>query len=157
MALVVKNLLANAGDLDTGSIPGLGRSPGGGHGNLLQYTCLENPMNGGAWQATVHLVTKSQTWQSSLACMHMPHFEEKKQPGFGKWVLCDLSWISVAPHSTAARGSMLSEKGLEPYLDLELSPASSYLCPPHPPASHYNTLRLAFPIVSGKWLGVVFE
>ena len=46
MVLVVKNPLANAGDLrrDTGSIPGLGRSPGGGNGNPLQYSCLENPM-----------------------------------------------------------------------------------------------------------------
>ena len=49
----------NAGDL--GSIPGLGRSPGGGHGNPLQYSCLENPMDRGAWQAAVHGVTKSQT------------------------------------------------------------------------------------------------
>ena len=46
---------------DLGSIPGLGRSPGGEHGNPLQYSCLENPMDRGAWQATVHEVTKSQT------------------------------------------------------------------------------------------------
>ena len=49
----------NAGDL--GSISGLGRSPGGGHGNPLQHSCLENPMDRGAWRATVHGVTKSQT------------------------------------------------------------------------------------------------
>ena len=48
----------NAGDL--GSVPGLGRSPGKGNGNLLQYSCLEKPIDGGAWQATVHGVTKSQ-------------------------------------------------------------------------------------------------
>ena len=59
VVLVVKNLPANAGD--TGLIPGLGRSPGGGHGNPLQYSCLENPMNRGVWQATVHRVTKSWT------------------------------------------------------------------------------------------------
>ena len=48
VALVVKNLPANAGDvIDAGSIPGLGRSPGGGHGNPLQYSCLENPMDRG--------------------------------------------------------------------------------------------------------------
>ena len=47
---VVKNLPANAGDVrDTGSIPGLGRSPGGEHGNPLQYSCLEYPVDGGAW------------------------------------------------------------------------------------------------------------
>ena len=52
---VVKNLPANAGD--AGSIPGSGRSSGGGHGNALQYSCLENPMDRGAWQA-VHGVAK---------------------------------------------------------------------------------------------------
>ena len=58
----VKNLPANAGDVrDMGWIPGLGRSPGGGHGNPLQDSCLENPMDRGAWQATVHRVAKSQT------------------------------------------------------------------------------------------------
>ena len=62
MALVVKNLPASAGDLrDMGSIPGLGRSPGGGRGNPLQYSCLENPMDRGVWWATVHRVTKNQT------------------------------------------------------------------------------------------------
>ena len=62
MVLVVKNPLANAGDeRDTGSIPGSDRSSGGGHGNPLQYSCLENPMDRGAWQAIVHGVTKSKT------------------------------------------------------------------------------------------------
>ena len=62
VALVVKNPPANAGDIrDTGLIPVSGRSPGGGHGNPLQYSCLENPMNRGAWQAAVHGFTKSQT------------------------------------------------------------------------------------------------
>ena len=54
----VKEPACNAGDL--GSIPGLDRSPGGGHGNTLQYSCLENPMDRGAWRATVHGVRKSQ-------------------------------------------------------------------------------------------------
>ena len=53
---VVKNLPANAGD--TGSVPGLGRSPGEGNGNPLQYSCLKNLMNGGAWEAIVRGVTK---------------------------------------------------------------------------------------------------
>ena len=62
MALVIKDLPANAGNIrNTGSVPRLGRSPGGGHGNPLSYSCLENPMDRGAWQATVHEVTKSQT------------------------------------------------------------------------------------------------
>ena len=58
----VKNPLASAGEIrGEGSIPGPGRSPGRGHGNLLQYSCLENLMKRGAWQATVHGVTKSWT------------------------------------------------------------------------------------------------
>ena len=61
-ALVVNNAPANAGDLtDAGSIPGSGRCPGEGNGNPLQYSCLENPMDRGAWRATVHGVTQSQT------------------------------------------------------------------------------------------------
>ena len=55
VAQAVKKLPANAGDAgDAGPVPGLGRSPGGGHGNPLQYSCLENPMDRGAWQAIVH-------------------------------------------------------------------------------------------------------
>ena len=53
---VLKNLLANAGD--TVLIPGSGRSPGEGNGNPLQYSCRENPMDRGVWQATVHRVTR---------------------------------------------------------------------------------------------------
>ena len=61
-SIVVKNPPANAGDTkDAGSISGLGKSPGGGNGNPLQYSCLENPMDKGAWQATVHGVLKSWT------------------------------------------------------------------------------------------------
>ena len=62
MVLVRKNPPANAGDLrDPGSIPGSRRSPGGEQGNPLQYSCLENAMDRGAWQATVHRVTESDT------------------------------------------------------------------------------------------------
>ena len=58
--LVVKDPTADVGDVrDVGSVPGLGRSPEEGHGNPLQYSCLENPMDrGGAWQATVHRLHK---------------------------------------------------------------------------------------------------
>ena len=58
----VKNPLANRGD--TGLISGLGRSPGGGHGNPLQDSCLENPMDRGAWWAIGHAVAKRRTWLS---------------------------------------------------------------------------------------------
>jgi len=58
----VKNSPANAGDVkDAGLIPGLGRSPGGGHSIPVQCCCLENPMDRGAWWATVHRVAKSRT------------------------------------------------------------------------------------------------
>ena len=62
VVLVVKNLLASVGDVrDMSLIPGSVRSPGEGNGNPLQYSCLENLMDKGAWWATVHRVTKSQT------------------------------------------------------------------------------------------------
>ena len=69
VALVVKNPPANVGDAgDVGSTPGSRRSPGGGNGNPLQYSCLENPMDRGVWQATVHGVVKSQT--QLFVCTH---------------------------------------------------------------------------------------
>ena len=62
---MVKNPPASAGDIrDLGSIPALGRSPGGGHDNPLYYSCLENPMDRGAWWATVHRVTESDTTEA---------------------------------------------------------------------------------------------
>ena len=62
MELVVKNPAADAGDTgDVGLIPGLGRSPGGGNGKPLQYSCLKNSMDRGAWWATVHGVTELDT------------------------------------------------------------------------------------------------
>ena len=71
VALVIKSPPVNAGDIrDVGSIPGSGRSLRGGHGNLLQYPCLENPMDRGAWWATVLRVTKSQTQLKQLS-MHV--------------------------------------------------------------------------------------
>ena len=63
---MAKNMPANARDIrDTGSIPGSGRSPGGGHGNPLQYFYLENPMDRGAWWATVHEVAESDTTEAT--------------------------------------------------------------------------------------------
>ena len=64
---VVKNLPANAGDSDW--IPGLGRSPRGGNGSPLQYSCLENPTNRGTWRATIHRVAKSQIRLSNWTCV----------------------------------------------------------------------------------------
>ena len=68
---MVKNLPAAAGDSgDSSSIPGSGRSPGGGNGNPLQYFCLENSMNRGAWQATVHRVAELDTTEIE----HAPNY-----------------------------------------------------------------------------------
>ena len=72
---MVKNPPANAGDTrDLGLISGLGRSPGGGHGNPLQYSCLESPMGRGAWRATVHGVAESQTRLGETVCTHTREF-----------------------------------------------------------------------------------
>ena len=73
---VVKNSPANAGDTrDAGTILGSGRSPGGGNGNSLQYSCLANPMDREAWRATAHKVTKSQKQLRRLSTAHsIAHF-----------------------------------------------------------------------------------
>ena len=72
---IVKNLPANAGDLrEVGSISGLGRSPGEGHGNPLQYSCLETPLDGGAWWVIVRKIaeldTTEATWSSQAKQLH---------------------------------------------------------------------------------------
>ena len=76
VAVVVKNPPASAGDIrDLGSIPGLGRSPRGENGNLLQFSCLENYMDKGAWRATVHGVAKSRTQLKQLSTQHTLTFK----------------------------------------------------------------------------------
>ena len=68
MVLVIENASAKAGYItDDGLIPGSGRSPREGHGNPLQYSCLENPKDRGAWWATVHIVAKTQTRLKQLS------------------------------------------------------------------------------------------
>ena len=110
---MVKNLPANAGDTrDVGSIPGSGRSPGGGDGSPLQYSCLENPMDGGAWWAAVHGVTKSRTRLSNFTFTFIFHALEKKMathsgilawrlPGGGRLVGCCL-WGHTGSDTTEA-------------------------------------------------------
>ena len=73
VVLVVKNLPANAGDSrEVRSIPGLGRSPGEGNGNLLQYSCLGNPMDRGVWETIVHGIAKSWTQLKQLSMHYYP-------------------------------------------------------------------------------------
>ena len=70
-ALVLRNPPANAGDIrDVGSIPGWGRFPGEGHGNPLQYPCMENPRDRGAWWLTVHWVAQNRTGLKRLTTQH---------------------------------------------------------------------------------------
>ena len=99
VVLVVKNLTANASDV--GLIPGLGRYPGGGNGNPLQYSCQENPMDGGAWWTAVHGVAKSRTRLSDFTFTFHFHTLEKEMathssvlawriPGTGEPVGCRL-------------------------------------------------------------------
>ena len=77
---MVKNPPANAGDIrDMGLIPGSGRLPGGGHGNPLQDSCLENPLDRGAWQATVHGVAKSWTQLKLLKRHTIPQYKVKEK------------------------------------------------------------------------------
>ena len=78
---VVKNLPANAGDArDTGLIPGSGRSPGGGNGNPLQYSCLENPMDWGAWWTTVHGIAEfGMTVNTHTQCLVITNMSKEKR------------------------------------------------------------------------------
>ena len=79
VVLVVKNTLVKAGDArDTGSMLGSGKSPGGGHRKPLQYSCLENPMDRGVWQDTVHRVTKSWTPRKLLSMSTEKHTQNIK-------------------------------------------------------------------------------
>ena len=76
---MVKNPLANTGDVrDVGSIPGLGTSPGGGHGNPLQCFCLENPMDRGAQWTIAHMVGKIQTQLKQLSMLAVTLKSEKR-------------------------------------------------------------------------------
>ena len=90
MALVVNHPLANEGDVwDESSIPELGRSPGGGHGNPVQYSCLENPMDRGAWQATVHGSAKSGTQLKQLSMHTCPEITglHPLKKAYRQWII----------------------------------------------------------------------
>ena len=106
MVLVVKNPPTSAGDIrDMGSIPGSGRSPGGGPGNSLQYSCLEDPVDRGAWQTTVHGVTRSRTRLKRLsmqsgcwfAVSHKLWLATQKQQ-------CECSRVTTSLEETEAGG-----------------------------------------------------
>ena len=119
--LVVKNLPANAGDVRVaGSIPGLGSSSGEGNGNPLQYACLENPMDGGAWRATVHRVTKSRTRLKQFSThtfmrLYVSHSSECMSIPISQFVPPSLSLPCLHVHSV--------------YLCLYSCPGDRYFCP----------------------------
>ena len=97
MVLVVKNLPVNAGDIrDMGSIPGLGRSLGGGHGNPIQYSCLENPMDRGGWWATVYRVTKS--WTGLKQAPHCPRSSWEQMNLSTTLNIFSRIWTQLPPH-----------------------------------------------------------
>jgi len=133
--LVVKNLPANAGDRrDMGLIPGLGRSSGGGHGNPFQYSCLENPMDKGAWQATVLKVTKSQTWLKWLRilarmtiCMVMATKFDRKSKFKGQLFFEDVIYTTRNTGNLCITESILLKALLTLYILVELWLKSS--CP----------------------------
>ena len=119
---------------DPGSIPGLGRSPGEGNGNLLQYSCLENSMDWGAWWATVHVVIKSQTWLSDFTSLLMwqslPHC----------WKRLSLAVTSSSPDSSPSDLSrhwlLVPEQGASPGTQ---APHSVGLPPAQGPAVMHRT------------------
>ena len=103
-----KNSPANAGDVrNMGSIPGLGRSPEGRRGNPLQYSCLKNPMDRGAWRATVHGVAKSGTRLSDLAHVHAQSWtpEPAYQDQAPCWEECKCEWSMASSNIIRSRGT----------------------------------------------------
>ena len=111
VALVVKNRAANAGDKrNVGSISGLRRSPGGGHGNPLQYSCLENPVDRGAWHSIVYGVTKSWTRLKRLS-MHPRIFMLQ---GHAIFKLCAFFFSSLLKYRILFRNCIKIEKKKNP-------------------------------------------
>ena len=123
--LVVK-MSTSAGDVrEVSLIPGSGRSPGGGHVNSCQYSCLENPMDRAAWRTTVHRVAKSQTWLKRLS-MHASdsgtvlsnmivtsHIQVFRFKLSKKFSFCHTSHISSAQQTHVARGCHLESTDIE--------------------------------------------
>ena len=140
---MVKNPSANAGHVrDTGSIPGLGRSPGGEHGNSLHCSCLENPMDRGAWKATAHRVARSQTQLKRLstlpsggtrcassggcASLHLKH-----GPPGGKRGSAGLSKVSDPGHQRPASSCAVWTPRQFPATLWPFSPRPRGACPIH--------------------------
>ena len=142
---MVKNLPANAGDArDAGLIPGLGRSAGGGHGNPLQYSCLENPMNRGAWQATVHGITKTQTGLSGSAQRREANTLPTLQR-LSLWLLLPSS-LSRSSSLTQARAFSLIKKRFKASTAISTGPSCREKVKPRPPALASFVIMQGFPL-----------
>ena len=149
---MVKDLPANAGDVgDVGSIPGSRKPPGGGKGNPLQYSFLENPKDRGAWRATVHGGATTQTWLSTHTCLHLrrghPGFErealkspklplEEKRRRKGEKVMRMRRGCNVASASRGVRPAMEAGRGEAPPEPSEgTGPANTPTSEPSHPSS----------------------
>ena len=122
------------GDLD--SSPGLGRHPGGGHGNPFQYSCLKNPMDRGAWQATV-LHGFRHDWPD-LACMHhVPQYSH------GSESCCACVFTTSPPWPTAAQVALLSHSVVSDSLWLHELQHTRLSCPLPPPGVYSNSCTLS--------------
>ena len=115
VALVVKNQPATPGDArDKGSVPGLGRFPGGGHGNPLQYSCLENPTDKGAWRTTVHRVAKSLT-QLKWLSTHTESVETLEDSDI-LWILCSCAPGDAIGKEPACSAGDIMRCGFHPWV-----------------------------------------
>ena len=124
MVVVVKNPPVNAGDIrDAGSVPGSGGSPGGGHGDPLQYSCLENPMDRGAWQATDHRAAESDTTRDLAHTRRFSLSSVLESPGgsAGKEPACSAGDLGLIPGLGRSPGEgnsyPLHSSGLESSMD----------------------------------------
>ena len=126
MALVVKNTAANAGDIrDAGMTPGSGRSPAGGHGNPLQYSCVEDPMHRGAWRAIVQWVEKSRTRLKRLSTHALRRWALQMR---GRW---ESTWQVQRPVQTPV-SLWWEHSAARPTGRVNLHHTSDALLRPHP-------------------------
>ena len=133
----VKASASNVGD--QGSIPGLGRSPGEGNGNPLQYSCLEHPMDGGAWQATVHGITKSRTRLSDFTFTKGGQIWSEIH--FCKLLLFSHSVMSESLLHHALQHTRLPSPSPSPGERSPIQPSHPLSCP-SPPASIFPSISV---------------
>ena len=142
VALVVKHSPAIQETWDVGLIPGLGRVPGGGHGNPLQYSCLENPMGKGAWQATVHRV--SHDW-SNYACTYTQGVVKKKK-------LSTLTETAFQVYATSTHTSAFLPKLTNSTLNVPMAQVHPTFIPLNPQLHPSTDREMEMKPVSHAWI-----